>query len=225
MRGFTYAFAVNAASHPFWIATSSASGNTNAYNTGVGNNGAATSTVLFKVPSAAPNTLYYNCEFHSGMTGTLTIIDGQCCLCALMSHSLTCYATTGPLYPFSLTNSGSTAYVINGTNNKALTIQASAAYAFLVNFPSHPFWINTVAGMILLAPLSHLGTVTALATLPHRHRHKQRLCWRHQQRRHHRHCVPDCTLQPHHPLLQLPVPPSHDRHHHCCCRSVLCAVV
>ncbi|MGK0254743.1 MAG: hypothetical protein ACI9OE_002251 [Mariniflexile sp.] len=47
----------------------------NLYNLGVTKNGAVTRTFTFMVPANAPNTLYYNCEFHGSMTGTLSIID------------------------------------------------------------------------------------------------------------------------------------------------------
>jgi len=32
-------------------------------------------TVTFIVPATAPNTLYYNCEFHAVITNAFTIID------------------------------------------------------------------------------------------------------------------------------------------------------
>lgn len=74
-RGETYTFAVNASGHPFFI--KSVQGNTNlgAYNSGVTNNGAQAGTVTFVVPMDAPDTLFYNCQFHSSMTGTLNIVD------------------------------------------------------------------------------------------------------------------------------------------------------
>ena len=42
---------------------------------GVTNNGAVSGTITFTVPTDAPNTLYYNCEFHGSMTGMITITD------------------------------------------------------------------------------------------------------------------------------------------------------
>jgi len=42
---------------------------------GVINNGADNGTVTFTIPSNAPNTLYYNCEHHSAMSGQITITD------------------------------------------------------------------------------------------------------------------------------------------------------
>jgi hypothetical protein len=72
-RGRYYKFIVNAPGHPFWIKTIQGIGTVNPYNTGVTNNGASNAIVTFTVPASAPNTLYYNCEFHAVMT--ITIID------------------------------------------------------------------------------------------------------------------------------------------------------
>lgn len=74
-RGMTYTFTVNASGHPFFIKSVQGNTNANAYNSGVTNNGAQNGTVSFTVPMDAPDTLYYNCQFHSAMTGVLTIID------------------------------------------------------------------------------------------------------------------------------------------------------
>ncbi len=74
-RGETYEFVVNAPGHPFIIKSVQGTGTGNAYNDGVSNNGASQGTVTFTVPNDAPNTLFYNCEFHGSMTGTFTIID------------------------------------------------------------------------------------------------------------------------------------------------------
>jgi hypothetical protein len=70
-RGETYYFVVNASGHPFQIRVSNGG---SAYTTGVTNNGAATGTVVFKVPMAAPATLYYQCTNHSGMGNTINIV-------------------------------------------------------------------------------------------------------------------------------------------------------
>lgn len=74
-RGETYEFKVESPGHPFLIKLVQSTGTGNTYDTGVNNNGAASGTVLFTVPNDAPDTLFYNCEFHSPMTGTLTITD------------------------------------------------------------------------------------------------------------------------------------------------------
>jgi plastocyanin len=73
VRGVTYTFNVNAATHPFWIKTAQATGTGSAYSTGVTNNGDDVGTITFAVPLDAPSTLYYICQIHSGMVGTLSI--------------------------------------------------------------------------------------------------------------------------------------------------------
>ena len=75
LRGFTYYFAVAASGHPFWIKTSQVTGTGSAYNTGVTNNGTDSGTVTFTIPLDAPSTLYYICQFHSSMSGILSITD------------------------------------------------------------------------------------------------------------------------------------------------------
>ncbi|AEM71644.1 hypothetical protein Murru_2609 [Allomuricauda ruestringensis DSM 13258] len=74
-RGNTYEFNVSAPGHPFWIKTVQSTGTSDTYDDGVTNNGASSGTVVFTVPENAPNTLFYVCEFHSPMTGTINIID------------------------------------------------------------------------------------------------------------------------------------------------------
>ena len=75
LRGFTYIFDINATGHPFWIKTSQTTGTGNTYNTGVTNNGIASGLLTFTVPYNAPSTLYYICQHHSAMVGTLSISD------------------------------------------------------------------------------------------------------------------------------------------------------
>lgn len=74
-RGSTYEFNVSAPGHPFWIKTVQSIGTSDTYGDGITNNGASSGTVTFTVPNDAPDTLFYVCEFHSPMTGTLNIID------------------------------------------------------------------------------------------------------------------------------------------------------
>jgi len=73
-RGQTYEFVVNASGHPFRIQTTSGAYDAGTqYETGVTNPGAAVGTIKFQIPFNAPNTLYYVCQNHSAMNGTLTI--------------------------------------------------------------------------------------------------------------------------------------------------------
>jgi len=75
LRGFTYTFTVTAAGHPFWIKTAQVIGTGTTYSTGVTNNGIESGTITFAVPYNAPSTLYYICQYHSGMSGTINITD------------------------------------------------------------------------------------------------------------------------------------------------------
>ena len=76
LRGFTYDFDINASGHPFYFQTSSGAYNAgNVYSSGVTGNGTQVGTVTFAVPYDAPSTLYYVCQVHSGMNGTINISD------------------------------------------------------------------------------------------------------------------------------------------------------
>jgi hypothetical protein len=72
-RGGTYKFNLAVGNHPFYIKSVQSVGTANSYNSGVTNNGAITGTITFTVPMDAPPTLFYICEFHGSMFGTITI--------------------------------------------------------------------------------------------------------------------------------------------------------
>jgi len=74
-RGQTYEFNnQSGGNHPFHIQTSSGAYNeSNLYTTGVTNPGASTGVIKFAVPFSAPNTLYYVCQNHSNMAGTIVV--------------------------------------------------------------------------------------------------------------------------------------------------------
>ena len=74
-RGHTYTFDVSAPGHPFFIKTSPVTGAGSTFDSGVTNNGTTSLTVTFNVPASAPATLFYQCSVHSGMHGTLSIMD------------------------------------------------------------------------------------------------------------------------------------------------------
>jgi hypothetical protein len=74
-RGNTYVFAVNAPGHPFYIKTVQSTGTMNAFTSGVSGNGATGGDLTFVVPSAAPDTLFYDCSIHAAMTGTIHIVN------------------------------------------------------------------------------------------------------------------------------------------------------
>lgn len=74
-RGETYEFEVNASGHPFYINTSNSTGTSNAYSDGVTGNGTASGTIKFVVQMDAPDTLHYNCQYHSSMNAPIYILD------------------------------------------------------------------------------------------------------------------------------------------------------
>jgi len=57
--------------HPLLIKTTPGTGTGNQYTTGV--SGSANGVVIFEVPFNAPSTLYYQCQFHTNMVGTINI--------------------------------------------------------------------------------------------------------------------------------------------------------
>jgi hypothetical protein len=76
VRGNRYIFDVNASGHPFWIQTSAGAYNSgNVYSDGVTNGGEDVGQIIWDVPLDAPNTLYYVCQFHSSMGGSITVSD------------------------------------------------------------------------------------------------------------------------------------------------------
>jgi hypothetical protein len=73
-RGFTYVFNVQVAGHPFRITASNVALGA-PFLTGVTNQDAQNSQLIFKVPMDAPSTLYYVCMFHfNSMKGQINIM-------------------------------------------------------------------------------------------------------------------------------------------------------
>tara|TARA_B100001540_G_C15801829_1_gene640225 strand:- start:134 stop:1597 length:1464 start_codon:yes stop_codon:yes gene_type:complete len=95
-RGKTYRF-VNgnsAGAHPFRIQTTVNGSAGTEYNTGVTNNGGAGgSTIVFEVPHAAPDVLYYQCTSHGSMGGILyvtgALADGTVTEAKIVSGAVT----------------------------------------------------------------------------------------------------------------------------------------
>lgn len=74
-RGIAYTFNLSASGHPFYIMSIQGADPANAYGSGVTNNGNSTGVLTFVVPMNAPNTLYYDCSIHSGMTGVINVTN------------------------------------------------------------------------------------------------------------------------------------------------------
>jgi len=75
VRGQTYSFSISSSGHPFFIKTAQVTGTGSTYDDGVIGNGTQNGVLTFTVPLTAPDTLFYICQFHSPMTGTLQIVD------------------------------------------------------------------------------------------------------------------------------------------------------
>jgi hypothetical protein len=75
IRGQKYNFSINASSHVFWIKTAPSTGTGDQYSDGVVGNGTDNSTIVFDVPLAAPDVLYYSSEYDASMNGQLLIVD------------------------------------------------------------------------------------------------------------------------------------------------------
>ena len=70
-KGKKYRIHVNASGHPFWIQTVSGGYSAgNVYNTGITNNGTQSGHILVELASDAPQ-LYYACQYHSSMAGSI----------------------------------------------------------------------------------------------------------------------------------------------------------
>jgi hypothetical protein len=72
-RGKKYVFNINAPGHPFWIKTQQKTGIGFDWYYGVQNNGIDNGTIIFNVPYNAPDNLFYICQYHSMMTGSITV--------------------------------------------------------------------------------------------------------------------------------------------------------
>jgi hypothetical protein len=76
VRGCAYTFNVTAPGHPFLLKTVQGNGLGNLVDAGVTGQGAEIGTITWTVDPATPqNTLFYNCQFHPAMTGTITVIS------------------------------------------------------------------------------------------------------------------------------------------------------
>lgn len=76
IRGESYVFQINASGHPFWIQTVSGYDSEEEYSVGVTNNGTEVGNIFWTVDQSTPNTLYYACQVHTSMGGTINVIDG-----------------------------------------------------------------------------------------------------------------------------------------------------
>ena len=71
-KGKKYRIIVNAPGHPFWIQTvNGAYSSSNLYSTGITNAGTDNGSIIVELPQSAPDNLYYVCQYHSMMRGSI----------------------------------------------------------------------------------------------------------------------------------------------------------
>ena len=72
-RGQTYMFENKMGAHPFRIQSTTNGSAGTQWNVGVTNNDVSNGVLIFEVPFATPNTLYYQCTAHANMGGVINI--------------------------------------------------------------------------------------------------------------------------------------------------------
>jgi hypothetical protein len=76
IRGMPYNFNINATNHPLYIQTIGGGYSAGSvYSDGVVGNGTQVGTITWLVPFDAPNTLYYQCQYHVNMYGAIEVYD------------------------------------------------------------------------------------------------------------------------------------------------------
>jgi hypothetical protein len=74
VKGKKYRVHVAATGHPFWIQTvSGAYSSGNVYSTGITGNGTQSGHIIVELPQDAPDNLYYACQYHSSMAGSVLV--------------------------------------------------------------------------------------------------------------------------------------------------------
>jgi plastocyanin len=91
----TLTFSVTAPGHSFAIHVASGQPSGTEWTLGVTGQPTASGTVTFVIPASAPAQLFYQCEIHAAMTGSITISGGS--TPAASSHVVATWALVGPL--------------------------------------------------------------------------------------------------------------------------------
>jgi hypothetical protein len=74
IKGKKYRIHINASGHPFWIQTVSGGYSAgNVYSTGITGNGTQVGHIIVELAQNAPDNLYYACQFHSSMAGSVLV--------------------------------------------------------------------------------------------------------------------------------------------------------
>lgn len=134
-KGKKYRVHVNASGHPFWIQTvSGAYSSGDVYSTGITNNGTQNGHIVVELAQNAPQ-LYYACQYHSSMQGS--VITG------------TTFATYKALADLSSVNNTTDA-------NKPVSTATQTAFDLKANLAS-PTFTGTVSG--ITSSMVGLGSV------------------------------------------------------------------
>jgi hypothetical protein len=146
VKGKKYRIIVNAVGHPFWIQTSYGAYNpADVYSTGVTNAGTDSGSILVELPLSAPDDLYYACQYHSTMKGTINSKPDE----------LLDYATS----------SAATAYTITSANS-AKTTEFTATTDVTITIPSDPSNTTWPIGTSLELRQMGVGRLIFSATSP-----------------------------------------------------------
>ncbi len=141
-KGKKYRIHVNAAGHPFWIQTvSGAYSSGNVYSTGITNGGTQAGHILVELPQNAPDSLYYACEYHSSMAGSISVTDKD------VSGPKT---VSGASYTLQIIDSTKTIVTTATSGDVTITVPTNSS----VNFPlgSTITLFQSAAGRIIVAP-------------------------------------------------------------------------
>ena len=191
IRGNTYEFTLNVVgSHPTWIQTQGGAYNTAyVYNSGVLGNGANNgATLSFTVPYDAPDTLYYQCQFHPMMFGQINIydynaniieVDPAATTVSNLFSVLTTALTNTSTSAVPLPNSNLTATIfvktgtykeslpiiipanvaINGDELRGVTIKPLTSYTSVTNSSTaNKFNVGSTSGLTANMPIQFIGT-------------------------------------------------------------------
>lgn len=164
-KGKKYRIHVNASGHPFWIQTSSGAYNAgNVYNTGITNNGTQSGHIIVELAQDAPQ-LYYACQYHSSMVGSINI--GSSASNLTVTGNLTVNGTTTTID--STTIAIQNAFVFEGSTADAfettLTVTDPTADRTVTIPDATTTLVGTDTGQVLTNKTIAFGSNTVSGTL------------------------------------------------------------
>lgn len=142
IKGKKHKIVVNASGHPFWIQTVPGGySSANVYATGITNAGTANGSIVIELPQNAPNNLYYACEYHSSMRGSIAVTS---------ENVSTPRIVTGSEYTLELPDVTRTIVTTAASGDVTITVPTNSS----VNFPlgSTITLFQSAAGRIIVTP-------------------------------------------------------------------------